>query len=894
MSHLVKTRSINNQSTTQKDSLLESKQNAVDYREIYPARIKYNQFSRLPSDMEKLPFDYSQFVNKPFLVANFPWASSDLPGGNLQTISIPGSIMSTNSFLAIPWRSSCFYRMRGRAIVQVAGTINHAGVALVYATPANANTLTVNNAMLVPHSFLYANQASPVAVEIPFYNNLPLRQTCENNVCRSNQYNDVYDSFAAIKVVVMSQLRTAVMSPSVNVSVHVIIDELEFYTPKPLDVVYSTMDVLRPQSFVTNFFDGLSSILKKGSADAIDSTRASIRQWTGLHNPNLPAPTEKSYMQMRTNPNIIDGVTQNDLLGPYAMADSITDDFYFQTQDDEMDINYLLRQPQHIATSVITAANTANTLLFTRPITPIMPAAEGALGAFRLRTIQAKLAACAAYWSGDMELMIQSSMTNLQFVKLLVVLDYSRNFNSTNIGTNTQPSLAPYQGTITHTLEFSGGGTIKCVKLPFMSPFRQLPVTTDWRSNSLQHGVVRVYLLQPIVNGTATATDADFLFYIRGTPTMALHGFATRRFNTSSASPALFSIGDNSAEEDSVENEDRLQAQSEVSAVSVQADQRCVDVQDEHSFNPDQKAGVLRPIKNIRDIARRMYPAFSSTVSQTALQMNTSPSYTIAVSIQSLWRSYFGSSAVNGFTPLDVVSDLFWGFRGGLKMKVVTYGTNSVNVKYLPPSFTHFSSTGTAIPAIVNTGPTTTNATYRTSFASATNQFAQGNSQLQLPVQESPNYTRRAENRFVTNGGATYNADSVNISDVEIPYMSAYDFTSNSSIYNSANATFFSPEESLGYLLLNFVPTNVGESPATAALYSPINFTIYIGLADDARFGFLVGGNPHNPAYVSDSGVLIQADPYLPNGEGTVATNVTVPLLISAAGASNNYYTKTS
>lgn len=884
-------RSIVNQNSIQKDSLLESKQNAVDYREIYPAKLKYNKFSKLPSDMEKLPFDYSQFVNKPFLVANIPWASSRIPGYVLGTISIPGSIMSTNAFLAIPWRSSCFYRMRGRAIVQVAGTINHSGVAIVYTVPANASDTNINNALLVPHSFLYANQASPVAVEIPFYNNLPLRQTCNSDVCRSNQYNDAYDSFAAVKIAVLSQLKTAVVSPTVNVSVHIIIDELEFYTPKPLDVVYSEMDVLQPQAFVTQFFDGLASILKKGTADAIDSSRGALRQWTGLHNPNLPAPTDKSYMQMRTNPNIIDGVSQHDLLGPYAMADSRTDDHYFQTTEDEMDISYLLRQPQYLTTALVKDSDAAETLLFSRPITPFMPAAQGA-GDYRISTIQAKLAACATHWSGDMELMIQSSMTNLQFVKLLVVLDYSRNFNSTNIGTNTYPSLGPYQGTITHTLEFSGGGTIKCIKLPFMSPFRQLPVTTDWRTNSLQHGVVRVYLLQPIVNGTAVATNADFLFYVRGTPTLTLHGFATRRFNTTSAATTavMFKVGD----EEEEETPDQLRPQSEISTVAVQADQQCIDVQDEMSFDSDVKAGVLRPLKSVRDIARRMYPVFAGSVSQATLQANSSASYSLNISLHLLWRSYFSASAANAFSPLDVVSDLFWGFRGGLKAKIVTYGTNSVNARYLPPSIANFSSTGTAIPSLVPTGPSTTNAAFLTEFAAATNQFAQGKPQLQLPVQEAPNYARRAENRFSTTPGTSYNADSINITDVEIPYMSAYDFTTNSSIYNTANANFFSPEENLGSIILNFVPTNVGPSPATSAIYSPINYVIYLGIADDARFGFLVGGDAYNPAYVSDSGTLIQIDPYLPNGEGTGATNVTVPLLITTAGADKNYYTKTA
>lgn len=869
------------------------RENVTDYREIYPSVIKYQKFSPLPAGMEPLPFNYDQFLNKPLLVSSFLWnlAASQPIGSVIASLNIPTEILNTNAFLAVPWQSSCFYRMKARAIVQTAGTISHAGILLASVKPANAATMTIQNRLLQPHGFLYANQASPVAVEIPFYNNLPLRQTAINNVCRSNQYNDAQDSYACLEISVVDGLRTAVGSTSITVTVHVVIDELEFYVPKPMSQTFTAVfsDQMEEQSMITQLFDSTASILKKGMGDLIDSARGSARQWTGLHNPNLPGPTDKHYMQQRTNPNLVDSVTQYDLLGPYAMGHSQTDAPYFLSETDEMDISYLLQHPQFVDRALVSSGTAANTLLFTRPITLLMPSSNDT---FRLSTIQSKLAMMASFWSGDLELVIQACMNNLQFAKLLVTLDYSRNFNTTNIGTNGQPALAPFQGTLMHTLEFAGGGTIKCVNLPFLSMFRQLPTTTDWRANALQHGIVRVYLLQPIVSGGASNTDVSFNFYMKGTPSTTLHGFASHRFSDTIATPALLTFPEE-------EVGDVLEEQSEVSAIPVDSAQDCLQNED-HVGMPLEKIGVIRPIRHIRDLARRLYPVQTLRINQATLEANTNPTFTVFVSVNRIWRSAAASTTANRFTPLDVLSDLFWGYRGGLKCKVVTYGSNAVSLKYIPPGITMAAATG-PIPTLQPTGPASTNTAYIVDRELAMNQFgttaASGGiatSQYQFPVQESSNYYRRAENRFVTSGDATYQADSVMISDVELPYMSAYDCVTNSSIYTTPATSGFSAEEDMGYLAVNLAPLNVGSSPAVSARYSPISIVIYAGVADDGRFGFLMGGNPLNPAFISDGGTPIQTDPVLNAGPGIAATNVTVPVRISGSGAVNNYYTKVS
>jgi hypothetical protein len=861
---------------------IQNRENAINYRDIYPSTLKFNKHPKLPGNMTKLPFNYEQILNKPIYLGSTSWDTTAVAGSRIGDYSIPKSIIEASSILAIPWNSSCLYRMSGRLVFQVSGTINHAGVLIASCHPYNMDVLNVNNELVLPHAFLYANQASAVSVEMPFFSNTPLRQTNNGNTCRLNQYNDQYDSYAFVSLEVLNALRAGSGSTTVQVSTHVIIDMLEFYTPKVITPVYALADEMSLQS-VSGVFDGIASILKKGSADAIDIARNSLRSLTGLHNPNLPGPIDKHYMQQRTNPNLVDSVTQYDLLAPYALNHSQTDDYYFKNDSDEMDLGYLVRHNQYIGTAVVDSTTAASTLLFTRPITPFM---TSTVSSHRLYTSLSRLSACASFWSGDLELKIQGCMTGLQFAKLLVVLDYSKNINDTNLGSSNFPNPDAFRGVMSHVVEFAGGGTIQCIRLPFMSYLRQLPVTTDWRANALQHGIVRVYLLQSIVTGSPTATSIDFNFYVSACENFRLHGFALRKFNTTGVQPTLAATSD----------EDFMTVQSEFSAVPVVTDQSCLDMPKQEKKDEENPyfAGALRPIYNIRDMVRRMYPTTALTITAAEMAALTTQTVTRYISVENLFRSYSATTAQNNYTPQDVISDMFYGFRGGLKFKLVTYGSNSVTVQYLPPCYTvGTSNVSSTVKAIQKTGPITTNTVITNNLDITTNQYANGISRLQIPLQESANYARRAETKFVPTSGSVYQADSVVINDVEIPYMSPFDFTTNLSTYSVSATTQFSSEEDLGYLVVNYTPLSV-TSTGTVASYSPINTIIYVGLADDARYGIFIGGRPTNPSFNNNSGSPIQNDPFFNNGPGIGATNVTVPLQISDAGAGPAYYTKTT
>lgn len=793
---------------------------------------------KLPPQYVKVNVDYEQFLNKPFFIDSFDWTTLT-PLGFIagQVLPIPGAIFAKNNFLAVPWKTSCFYRMRARAIVQTAGTIKHGGVMLVAALPASYQTAARNSLMGVPHGFLYPNQSNATTIEIPFYNESPLRQT--NQPTKSPKLvgiNDAYDSYATLDFYVFNQLTAgSSVSTTVTVTTHIIIDELEFYVPAPMDIVY-------PQSVATQFLDGMSSVLKRRTNDVIDSARKALHDWTGLHNPNIGAPAEKHYMQQRTNPNVVDSVVPYDILSPYAAYDTSLEDFVFKTSIDEMDVSYLMGIPQYLSTVTVAADAVRGTHLFSRPITPFMSASLN--GTYTLSSLQSILAFQASHWAGPMELMIQSSMSNVQYFKLLVVLDYTRNYNSTSLGTNSVPAMDNFHGTLTHTLEFNGGGSIQCVDLPFFSAYRQLPCTTNWIANALQHGIVRVYLLQPTVNGDSSSAPPQLNFFMRCKPGFNLFGLSNRRATSNSVTftPTI-------AASDVMEPQSKT---GEMATLNVTTQQECL-LDPEQDGEDTDPVGTLRPIKHLRDILRRLYPTIQESITGANIASDGNKAYTLIKSISSLFRTPSFAADNGALSPLAVLADQFYGFRGGLRVKVHITGANLSSVTYVPPNMSAYSTNnfGSGV-RYTSTGSVTANTAMNAFTKTAVLPYPNTDRRIKsCPLQEQANFYRRPTNLH-KNSGSTYSlADSVTIHDIEIPYMSHLDFTTAIGVFTSASIGFAAMSEALGDLEVSFTPTVVSQS-GTDAVYSDVYITYFVGIADDARFGMLVPGKYINPLFTID------------------------------------------
>jgi hypothetical protein len=820
--------------------------------------------------------DYDQFINKPFFLGAFEWTNSTPTGALVSAeLSIPGAIFTKNNFLSVPWKTSCFYRMRARAIIQTAGTIKHSGVMIVSALPSSYQKVSLNTLLGVPHGFLYPNQSNATTIEIPFYNESPLRQT--NQPGRTPKIvgiNDDYDSYATLSYLVLNQLTAgSSVSSSVTVTTHIIIDELEFYVPAPMDIVYA-------QSVGTQFLDGVTSLVKRKTNDVIDQARQALHTWTGLHNPNIGAPLEKHYMQQRTNPNVIDSVVPYDSMSPYTAYDTSIQDYIFKTSIDEMDVSYLMSIPQYLSTVTIANTDVRGTSLWARPITPFMCANRSS--PYALSTIQGVVAFQASHWSGPMELMIQSSMSNVQYFKLLVVLDYTRNYNTTSLGLQATPDMDDFHGTITHTLEFSGGGSVQCIDLPFFSAYRQLPCTTNWVANALQHGIVRIYLLQPTVSGDSSSADPQINMYMRCKPGFNLYGISSRRAtsNESSYTPTLNSV-------------DEMSAQSktgEMASLTTITPQQCL-LDPETEGTDEDPVGTLRPIKHLRDILRRLHPTIHQKILGSEISSDGNKAYTILNSVASLFRTPSFAADNGALSPIAVLADMFYGFRGGLRVKIHITGANLSSVTYIPPYMAAYSTStfGTGV-RYTGTGACTAN-TAMTSFRKeAVLPYPNVNRRIkECPLQEQANFYRRPTN-IHKNAGDTYAlADSVTVHDIEIPYMAHVDFTTPIGVYTTSPTGFAAMSDELGSLEISFTPTIVSPT-GSDPVYSDVYITYFIGFADDARLGMLVPGPLLNPLFTIDgSSNRTQVDYVYPTYHLCGANNNIIAVTPAGAGCDAAY-----
>lgn len=441
-------------------------------------------------------------------------------------------------------------------------------------------------------------------------------------------------------------------------------------------------------------------------------------------------------------------------------------------------------------------------------------------------------------------------------------------------------SFSPYQGTLTHTLEFAGGGSIQCVNLPFMSAFRQLPLTTDWRANALSHGIVRIYVLQPPVVSDDVAVP-ELNVYYRCKENFQLYGFNHRRGfygGTSPIPPALAA---------SNENQDVMTVQSismsESSMLDTTTSQECVTDKGPSKPSVVYGPGNLRPIVSVRDIIRRVYPVYIAELTpSTTAKVNY-----LNVPLQGLFRSrQIGTNFVgteSHTTPLSIVSDLFYGFRGSMKLKIMITGSNASAVHFYPPNISVTSEGANNVYTM--TTPSTTNVTFIADEVGSCLPFPDYPRTVpNTTFQEMSDFNRRPSIVHATAGIGSL-SDSVSIHDVHVPYMSHQDFVTNDGKLLSLN-TPQSSSDSLGSLKISYTPVIVSPAGATVVL-SKVHITIFVGLGDDARFGMLINTRELNPYFAVDGVTKIQLDPI--QHANVVVGNTTVPSLITDSGAAPAY-----
>lgn len=551
-----------------------------DIIEVKPLFTEKPKVTHLPRDYK---MDYDLIVDKPFLVTVTNWATTNTQFTELARHAFPTAAI-TNPTITAPFSTSTFNQLRMCALLQVSGTPTHQGLILAAAIPHGSPTIeNPNQVLCAPHVFLNASEATSVCLELPFYspatlrrNNVPGLIADDTQVEYSSYGSDVCD----LVLFVMDPLTTATGSASaLSVSIHAVFKDAEFYVPRVASMEWqpqcgSRLSKMRGKAKVlreskiggecvcstdykseagasflnslwrlpTTLLDETAKGLKTVAGDLIDYGRSTIRSLTGFHNPNDPVINHRVIVGHRNFQNNVDVTTKFEKLDNHALFTRVYDDYYFRTKQDEMDVNYLTSKPVYVGKFKITSSTAAGKNLFSYPMTPMVEAsATGKVATTSYYSMLRTLYENSRYWRGGLKLHIQAVCTSFHFAKIIILKQYAVNGGMIHDDAAYVPRYDQIHNMNTDTLEFSAGGQIQTIDLPFCSNFRQLECTKDFVLNAVNHGVVYGYLVQPLVYNSNVPTSVTFNVYISGGDDLEFSGYATDNITIAKTSIPAYS-----------------------------------------------------------------------------------------------------------------------------------------------------------------------------------------------------------------------------------------------------------------------------------------------------------------------------------------------------------------
>jgi len=874
-------------------------------RSVVEPEFIYNKQPQLNQVPAELKMDFSRILNKPFFIKNATWTNTSQRFTIIDSLSIPKDI-AINELSQIPFIASALYRAKVTLMLQVAGTPMHQGMLLAYTVPAGyyEKPLTVDRSisqswvgsgMAAPHVFLSANESTPVALEVPFYVNGKLTKcdVANNTISPYASFGD----YADLMIQVMNPLVAPTSgSVSLSVSVFAIFNEIEFYIPH-CDVQYFNAEgiVSDLSAAATKAIDGVFAVAKRFSGDILDVGRSGVRALTGLHNPNHPEIKTKNMVVERQMACVTDKPVSFEKLDPFMDFDRITRDYIFDTDIDEMNLKYLLSKPQYIGNFTVNNTNASGVLCWSRPITPcqqleninyIDSYAPATIATTRYFNQLQILNSLSRYWKGTIKLHIQAVMSNFHFCKLAVARDYSPVINALS----KKPLAPSLQNLLVENLEFSAGGQIQTVELPYCSPLNQLPCTTDWELNASSHGIYYIYLTQPLVTNGSVSPGVEFNVYISAGDDFQFMGY-------SSASP-MMAISQHYAEipsgtdpvapiEPVVPPILEFKAESAVTSMDV-------NEQKDVLVNKDVKNSYdmvdLRPIVSVRDYARRFYRVQTNRIDPADITSTTGLLiYDVAelLGFKGVFTSNDTLPTSSFVSTLKVLAGMYYGYSGGGRFKFVFTGIPNATAWYVPPGYHQITSGGDAIwgstyPLNVNGITPRSKQQLSAGFDLIDEIDTTPNNRrfiplVQCPTQERVNYSKPSSNFYYTDatvGGNRYiSSDSCEV-EVEIPNITPYRFIGDN-VREKSTSTPSDPVVSYtGTSSLGHIVISIGR-PVTTAINLEAEVDVFASVDDVARYGYqVIIPCMYNPGYRTISGNFLQMTTFMyPNSVGIQAPN---------------------
>lgn len=742
------------------------------------------------------------------------WSTSDLMYAELYSNGFP-SLSWVNAQVQVPFLATAKYRLKACAYVQVMGTPQHQGTVIVSAMPYNnisSSFTSINSLLQCPHAFLSANESTPVCVEIPFYSNTKLQNT---DLTRRNPHYQTSSDYAELRFTVLNPLATS-GSTTVSISINIVFTEAEFYIPKNDSAAFVTQAETSSSwtQPITNLFDSVTSSLKTFTGDFIDNGRKILRKYTGLHNPNMASPHNRMIVSARNFPNNVDVPVFYEKLDTFVDHDRTTNDFTFYTAADEMLISNIISKPQYVDTLLLSTASETGTLLFARPITPMQQ-----LFGQRYINIPIQTISCMSkYWKGGLRLHLQSVMTGFHNLKIMVVRDYSQDERALT----GFPSPYDVVNLQTDTIEFSAGGQVQTIDMPYCSILNQTQCHLDNNSNGLCHGMYYIYLMQPLVSSANVPDTVGLNVYISAAEDFQFFGLSTSNLE--------------------------MVAQAETLSTPSSQDDVLNIVNDRQEVDEDD----FKPMVSVRDYIRRVVQG--PTIAGGSFR-SVGDSLVATISVADLLRrkSFIGRQAYP-----RVIRKFFLGVRGSFKLKFVVHGVQEATVKYYPPHMVFAKTLTNAFEytEIVSTDPTS-NADNLLSHAYPNSTDSPTRDKYPFPYLErgadfTPMYSQEIDvvepptKRIYSYGKVAL--------ECAVPLASVLDFVGSGN--ESDNSTDRTYARDYGNIVITaFKYKNAPADDTLAPFIVP-----YIGYGDDTRLGFNVFSPP-----VRSPGTLFE-DGFLSNG----------------------------
>lgn len=643
---------------------------SVTTREIQQIDSPFNDMFMKVDVPDAYRVDARSFIERPFFVDAIVFPSTAARYSLLTSTVrfLPGDVARSNASVLNLFKMAAYGRPDLVINVSMAGTITHAGCVLVGVLPplpAYPALNSVNNKKLIntilsgPHAFLHANEATSVAIPVPWYCNTDMATTDMDATVGYDTTLDITQKNGDYATLVYFVLNPLAPSTGSTTSLRIIVEacfrNFDLVVPTPRFVTWTAQTgVLGSMAgMATSLIDSTARGLKRAAADAIDVGRGLVREYTGLHNPNVPQVQER-IITTRTNfVNNTDCDQYFEKLDPYTKFNRIVREPIFGSTVDEMALSNITAKKQLIGTFSVNINDNVGAMKWARPISPFQGGGTPIVGdAIECYNNLELLHAMSRGWRGGLKLVIQSVMNNKQQCKLKVIKMYNPSVKVSN----SYPVYSSIVNAPTHLLEFTEGGQEHEVQLPYLCRNDITPCASNMDTEAMFHGMYYIYVAQPLVISDSSPNNVEFNVFMVGDNDLTFYGYTTATTYNSSfgivANPSRFAA-----------KETEFEAQSGHIRVMNEPQTQKHETRADDKIHCLQHMTRLMPTLDIRPFIRRMY---KSQTHQALIEQ------TVTINVAVPLSSFLGENPAEwNYTPIETFSRMYYGKTVGFKFRCV-------------------------------------------------------------------------------------------------------------------------------------------------------------------------------------------------------------------------------